>query len=142
MRIFIEEMNRDSGTTIVLTTHDLADVERLCRRLILIDHGHVLYDGGVEQLKAKYAPYRILVIELEADAVSNGRRIDAADVPGAEIVEQANGVARIQFESARTPVQDLIAALNARYPIADLSIVEPDLEGVVRQIYDERVPVA
>ncbi|HEY5050762.1 MAG TPA: ATP-binding cassette domain-containing protein, partial [Acidothermaceae bacterium] len=99
MRIFIEEMNRDSGTTIVLTTHDLADVERLCRRLILIDHGHVLYDGGVEQLKTKYAPYRILVVELEADAVSNGRLIDAADVPGAEIVEQADGVARIQFES-------------------------------------------
>jgi ABC-2 type transport system ATP-binding protein len=142
MRIFIEEMNRDSGTTIVLTTHDLADVERLCRRLILIDHGHVLYDGGVEELKTKYAPYRILVVELEADAVNKGRRIDAADVPGAEIVEQADGVARIQFISARTPVQDLIAALNARYPIADLSIVEPDLEGVVRQIYDERVPVA
>jgi ABC-2 type transport system ATP-binding protein len=142
MRTFIEEMNRDSGTTIVLTTHDLADVERLCRRLILIDHGHVLYDGGVEQLKAKYAPYRILVIELDADAVSKGRLIDAADVPGAEIVEQVDGVARIQFESARTPVQNLIAALNARYPIADLSIVEPDLEGVVRQIYDERVPVA
>jgi len=142
MRIFIEEMNRDSGTTIVLTTHDLADVERLCRRLILIDHGHVLYDGAVEQLKTKYAPHRILVVELEADAVSSGRRIAAADVPGAEIVEQADGVARIQFESAKTPVQDLIAALNARYPIADLSIVEPDLEGVVRQIYDERVPVA
>ncbi len=142
MRIFIEEMNRDSGTTIVLTTHDLADVERLCRRLILIDHGHVLYDGAVEQLKTKYAPHRILVVELEPDAVSSGRRIVATDVPGAEIVEQADGVARIQFESARTPVQDLIAALNARYPIADLSIVEPDLEGVVRQIYDERMPVA
>ena len=63
-------------------------------------------------------------------------------MPGAEIVEQADGVARIRFVSAQTPVQDLIAALNARYPIADLSIVEPDLEGVVRQIYDERVPVA
>jgi ABC-2 type transport system ATP-binding protein len=142
MRIFIEEMNRDSATTIVLTTHDLADVERLCRRLILIDHGHVLYDGAVEHLKTKYAPHRILVVELEADAVSSGRRIEAADVPGAEIVEQADGVARIQFESATTPVQDLIAALNARYPIADLSIVEPDLEGVVRQIYHERVPIA
>ena len=141
MRIFIEEMNRDSGTTIVLTTHDLADVERLCRRLILIDHGVVLYDGGVEQLKTKYAPYRILIVELEPDAGSSGRRIDAADVPGAEIIEQADGVAHIQFESARTPVHDLIAALNARYPIADLSIVEPELEGVVRQIYDERVPV-
>jgi ABC-2 type transport system ATP-binding protein len=144
MRTFIEEMNRDSGTTIVLTTHDLADVERLCRRLILIDHGHVLYDGGVEQLKAKYAPHRILVVKLAAEAVTEGRSvlIDASVVPGAEIIDQADGVARIQFETARTPVQDLIAAVNARYPVADLSIVEPDLEGVVRQIYNERVPVA
>lgn len=144
MRTFIEEMNRDSGTTIVLTTHDLADVERLCRRLILIDHGHVLYDGGVDQLKAKYAPHRILVVHLAAEAVADGRSvlIDASVVPGAEIIDQENGIARIQFETARTPVQDLIAAVNARYPVADLSIVEPDLEGVVRQIYNERVPVA
>jgi ABC-2 type transport system ATP-binding protein len=141
MRTFIEEMNRDSGTTIVLTTHDLADVERLCRRLILIDHGHVLYDGGVDTLKTKYAPHRILVVELAPDAATAGRLIEAADVPGAEIIDQSDGVARIQFETARTPVQDLIGALNARYPIADLSIVEPDLEGVVRQIYSERVHV-
>ncbi len=142
MRIFIEEMNRDSGTTIVLTTHDLADVERLCHRLILIDHGQVLYDGAVEQLKTKYAPHRILIVELAAEAVASGRLIDASDVPGAEIIEQIDGVARIQFETANTPVQDLIGALNARHQIADLSIVEPDLEGVVRQIYNERVPVA
>jgi ABC-2 type transport system ATP-binding protein len=142
MRLFIEEMNRDSGTTIVLTTHDLADVERLCKRLILIDHGHVLYDGGVEQLKTQYAPHRILVVELEADGAGHRPVIEPADVPGAEIFEQAGGVVRIKFETARTPVHDLIAALNARHDIADLSIVEPDLEGVVRQIYDQRVPVA
>jgi ABC-2 type transport system ATP-binding protein len=142
MRTFIEEMNRDSGTTIVLTTHDLADVERLCQRLILIDHGHVLYDGAVEQLKAKYAPHRILVVQLEPDADGGRRSIAPSDVPGAEIVEQVDGVARIRFETARTPVHDLIGALNARHSIADLSIVEPDLEGVVRQIYDERLPVA
>ena len=141
MRLFIEEMNRDSGTTIVLTTHDLADVERLCKRLILIDHGHVLYDGGVEQLKTKYAPHRILVVELEADATGHRPAIKPDDVPGAEIAEQADGTARIKFETARTPVHDLIAALNARYAIADLSIVEPDLEGVVRQIYDDPLPV-
>jgi ABC-2 type transport system ATP-binding protein len=142
MRTFIEEMNRDSGTTIVLTTHDLADVERLCRRLILIDHGVVLYDGGVEQLKAKYAPHRVLVVHLAADEIT-GRKptLTADEVRGAEILDQASGVARIRFEAARTPVQDLIAAVNGRYAVADLSIVEPDLEGVVRQIYGERVPV-
>ena len=144
MRTFIEEMNRESGTTIVLTTHDLADVERLCARIILIDHGRVLYDGAVEQLKAKYAPHRVLVVQLAPEAVCDGRwpTIDDAFLAGAEVAEQADGVARIRFETARTPVHDLIAAVNARYPVADLSIVEPDLEGVVRQIYGDLVPVA
>jgi ABC-2 type transport system ATP-binding protein len=140
MRAFIQEANRESGTTIVLTTHDLADVERLCRRVILIDHGRSLYDGSVEQLKAKYAPHRILVVELAAEAVAAGHAVgigmaDFADLDGVAAVEQSQAVVRISFEAATLPVQHLIAAVNARYPVADLSIVEPDLESVVRHIY-------
>ncbi len=141
MRAFIEEMNRESGTTIVLTTHDLADVERLCRRIILIDHGKVLYDGGVDDLKARYAPHRVLVVQLGPDGQTGAVPEVAADLPGAGQVTQEGAVARIRFEAGQTPVQDLIAAVNARYPVVDLSIVEPDLEGVVHQIYGERQPV-
>jgi ABC-2 type transport system ATP-binding protein len=64
IRAFIAAMNRAEHTTIVLTTHDLGDIERLCSRVILIDHGKVLYDGSVEQLKARYAPHRVLVVQL------------------------------------------------------------------------------
>ncbi|MGH8889784.1 MAG: ABC transporter ATP-binding protein [Acidothermaceae bacterium] len=137
MRLFIEEMNRDAGTTIVLTTHDLADVERLCRRIILIDHGHVLYDGGVEQLKAKYAPYRVLVVELAPEGLTGATQagLDASGLPGVAHVEHDDATLRISFETATVRVQDLIAAVNARYAVADLRIVEPDLEGVVREIY-------
>lgn len=142
MRAFIEEMNRTAGTTIVLTTHDLADVERLCRRIILIDHGKVLYDGGVEELKARYAPHRQLVVQLGPDEGTGEVPVVTDDLPGAELVGQEAGVARIRFEARLTPVQDLIGAVNARYPVLDLSIVEPDLEGVVHQIYREREPVA
>jgi ABC-2 type transport system ATP-binding protein len=142
MRAFIEEMNRVAGTTIVLTTHDLADVERLCRRIILIDHGTVLYDGGVEELKTRYAPHRVLVVTLAADATTGEVPVVADDLPGAELVGQDSGTARIRFEARTTPVQELISAVNARYPVLDLSIVEPDLEGVVHQIYREREPVA
>jgi viologen exporter family transport system ATP-binding protein len=144
MRTFIEEMNRESATTIVLTTHDLADVERLCRRIILIDHGSILYDGGVESLKSQYAPHRVLVVQLAPEAIVNGNWpvIDNGYLAGATVAEQIDGVARIRFETSRTPVHDLIAAVNAQYPVADISIVEPDLEGVVRQIYGDRVPTA
>jgi len=142
MRTFIEEVNRDSGTTVILTTHDLADVERLCSRLIVIDAGKVLYDGDVDALKASYAPHRVLVVRL-APGDGGAPLVDPAHVPGARIAQQEDGGVRTGFETDRSPpVQDLIAAVNAHYAVADLSIEEPDLEGVVRQIYADRVPVA
>ena len=142
MRDFIEEVNREHGTTVVLTTHDLADVERLCSRVILIDHGRVLYDGTVAELKSRYAPHRTLVVRVGADSEA-GDRIEPDDMAalGAEVIvddETTPDTVRLRFEGGRTAASDLIAALAARYSIADVSIVEPDLEGVVRQIYSRR----
>ena len=143
MREFIAEVNREHGTTVALTTHDLSDVQRLCSRVILIDHGWVLYDGTVAELKSRNAPYRTLVLRL---ADGSGRlQLDPADVVGlgAEVVPAAagaddDGAVRLRLEGERTAASDLIAGLAARYPIADLSIVEPELEGVVHQIYSRR----
>jgi ABC-2 type transport system ATP-binding protein len=139
MRIFIEETNRERGTTIVLTTHDLADVEKLCHRVIVIDHGRILYDGDVAQLKAKYAPHRTLVAQIAADEVTGTvPTVSLGDRAPGEVVSQEGGTVRIRFEAAHTPAQEVIAAVNAHYRLADLSIVEPDLEGVVRQLYGDR----
>ena len=142
MRDFIEEVNREHGTTVVLTTHDLADVERLCSRVILIDHGRVLYDGTVAELKSRYAPHRTLVVRVGGDS-EEGDRIEPDDMAalGAEVIDDDDttpDTVRLRFEGGRTAASDLIAALAARYSIADVSIVEPDLEGVVRQIYSRR----
>ncbi|WP_024286639.1 ATP-binding cassette domain-containing protein [Cellulomonas sp. KRMCY2] len=142
MRDFIEEVNREHGTTVVLTTHDLADVERLCSRVILIDHGRVLYDGTVAELKSRFAPHRTLVVRVAGDGETTDP-ITTADVAafGAELVPDDDGApdtVRLRFEGGRTAASDLIAALAARYSIADVSIVEPDLEGVVRQIYSRQ----
>jgi len=140
MRRFVAEMNASSATTIVLTTHDLADVEQLCHRIILIDHGRVLYDGGVEQLKAAYAPHRVLTIQLAPDAEGRIPEIRGDDVLGAELVDQEGDTVRLRFETGVTPVQALIAAVNDRYPVRDLSIDDPDLEDVVRDLYGEKLP--
>lgn len=146
MRDFIEEVNGEHGTTVLLTTHDLADVERLCSRVILIDRGRVLYDGGVGELKARYAPHRTLVLRVTGDG-GPAREISPETVAalGAELVTDAAGEAdtvRIRFEGGRTAASDLIAGLASVYAIADVSIVEPDLEGVVRQIYGRGVAPA
>lgn len=135
-RQFVEEVNRDSGTTIMLTTHDLADVERLCKRIIFISQGTVLYDGSVTELKRRYAPYRHLEITLAPDSGTGGGEAVRLSVPGAEVIERDEARLVIRFDPRVVAVPDLISAVIAGHPVSDISIVEPDLEGVVRQIVE------
>jgi ABC-2 type transport system ATP-binding protein len=137
-RQFIEQINRETGTTILLTTHDLADVERLCNRIIFIDAGKVLYDGPVDRLKRRYAPWRLLDVAL-ADTGHEAGAI-TLDLPGAEIVEREDARLLIRFDPETIAVTDLIAAVIARHAVSDISIVEPDLEGVVREIVEAGSP--
>lgn len=132
IRGFIQEINRTNRTTIILTTHDLHDVERLCRRILLIDHGKVLYDGPVDRLKARYAPYRVLVVQLAADGA-------VLDAPGTEAIRRDGSKVWLRFDPEQIAVPDLIGSIITRYPVSDLSIEEPELEQVIRQIYDEGV---
>jgi ABC-2 type transport system ATP-binding protein len=131
IRAFIVEMNRTRGTTVLLTTHDLKDVELLCRRIVLIELGRVLYDGTVADLKRRYAPFRQLVITLAVEGAD-------VDLPGAQRVRQEGPQAWLRFDPERVPVADLIVAATARYPVRDIAIEEPELETVVRQIFAER----
>jgi ABC-2 type transport system ATP-binding protein len=132
-RQFVEEVNRDTGTTIILTTHDLADVERLCKRIVFISQGTVLYDGSVNELKRRFAPYRELVITL-APEETTGPSPTRLDMPGATITAQDDARLTVQFDPDQVAVADLIQAVLAQRAVSDISIVEPDLEGVVRQI--------
>ncbi|MEV0648207.1 ATP-binding cassette domain-containing protein [Phytomonospora sp. NPDC050363] len=130
IREFVAELNRDTGTTVLLTTHDMDDVERLCRRLVLIDHGKVLYDGPVGPLKETYAPHRELVVQLASPA-------DVA-VAAADVVRAEEGRVWLSFDPRVTPAAALIAEVSAKYEVTDLSLSEPDLEGVIRRMYLER----
>jgi ABC-2 type transport system ATP-binding protein len=133
-RQFVERINRETGTTVMLTTHDLADVERLCHRIVFIDKGVVLYDGPVDRLKRRYAPWRTLDVTVAGDAAAYG---DARlDLPGVESAERQEGRLLVRFDPEVVAVTDLIAAVAARQPVSDISIVEPDLESVVRQIVE------
>ncbi len=133
MRSFVERINRERGTTIMLTTHDLADVERLCKRIIFIDKGRVLFDGAVAELKRRYAPYR----ELNVTLAPNGATEDVPfEMPGAEIVSHEQARLVVRFDPEQVPATDVISAVVGRFPVSDIAIVEPALEGVVREIVE------
>jgi len=129
IRTFIARENAERGTTVILTTHDLIDVERLCRRILLIDHGRLVYDGEIERLKEQYGTHRTLVVQLtEPQDVS---------VDGAEVVSREANVVRLRFDRRETSADQLIRRVAEKYSITDVSIEEPELESIIRRIYLE-----
>ncbi|KUL26180.1 ABC transporter ATP-binding protein [Actinoplanes awajinensis] len=133
VRGFVDESNRSGRTTVLLTTHDLADVERLCRRILLIDHGRVLYDGAVDGLVARFAPYQEVLVRLDGDQ-PDGDRLDLGGFVG-----EREHDGRWRFRVGRDePVHRLLAAAGDGWQIRELSVVESNLESVVKELYRER----
>ncbi|MDQ2582427.1 ABC transporter ATP-binding protein [Saccharothrix yanglingensis] len=134
LREFLAELNTRRGTTLLLTTHDLDDIERLCPRLVVIDRGTVLADGPLEALRAEVAPERVLVVDLEEPVD------DLAGVPGvASATAELNGLRhRLVFRRADTTAARLIAAVAARAEVHDLVVEEPEIDDVVRRLYARR----
>ena len=130
IREFIASVNRDRGTTVILTTHDLADVERLSRRIILIDEGTVIYDGPLERLREEYGTHRTLVVTLLESPAE-------IEVPGAEVESREMNVVRLRFNRRELTAEALIRRVTERYQISDVSIIEPDIDSIVSRIYRE-----
>jgi ABC-2 type transport system ATP-binding protein len=130
IREFIARINAERGTTIILTTHDLADVERLCRRIVLIDHGLLIYDGDIERIKNEYGTHRTLVLRFEHPT-------SAPQLQGAELESNDECTARFRFDRNRERADLLIRQASERYSLEDVSIEEPDLESIIRRIYIE-----
>jgi ABC-2 type transport system ATP-binding protein len=130
LRGFLADINA-AATTLLLTTHDLSDVERLCRRLIVVDHGHVLVDGPLDDLRRQFRGLRELIVELESPAAV------LTGLAGVESVTvEAGGLRqRLTFHNDGTSAAALIAAVAERVAVRDLAVAEPAIEDVVRQLY-------
>ena len=128
IREFLATENRERGTTILLTTHDLSDIERLCPRMILIDHGRVVYDGAVEAIRREYGSERRLVVDFESAAPT-------ALPDGVEEEERAATRLVLRFRRDRIAAPAVIAWLAERAPIADLSLEDPPIERIVAGLY-------
>ena len=130
VRDFLAELNRERGVTVLLTTHDLSDIERLCSRLLIIDHGRVIYDGTIERLIQRYGEERTLVVDLEEPA-------PPLELEGARVVRIDGPRQWLRFRRDEVTAAQLTAAVASQAPLLDLSVEEPDIEDVVRRIYTE-----
>ena len=133
VREFLARLNREHNTTVMLTTHDLGDIERLCPRLLIIDHGHVIYDGALDALRDRYEPFRTLVVDLA--------------VPGPPIAIEGVEVAKVEgprqwlrFHRDRISAAELVSKVASLVELSDLTIEEPGIEDVVTRIYRGEAP--
>jgi ABC-2 type transport system ATP-binding protein len=129
VRGFLAELGASGDVTLVLTTHDLADIERLCERLVVIDHGQVVHDGSVEALHLRYGSRRSLVADLERPLPPD------FVLPGAVLTSTEAGGRRVTFALESSGAGAAVAGLVAAVGVRDLSVLEPDIEEVVARLY-------
>jgi ABC-2 type transport system ATP-binding protein len=132
VRDFLRELNAEQGTTVILTTHDLDDIARLCSRLIVIDHGRIVFDGTIDQLHAAYGSTRMLLVDL---ADQEDTLVPGPGWAGAQVVRAEGHRRWIRFARDQVSAAELVARVLAEHQVLDLSIVEPDIEDVIRRIY-------
>jgi ABC-2 type transport system ATP-binding protein len=132
IREFLAHINAERQTTVLLTTHDMTDIERLCKRMLIIDHGRVIYDGDLQTVRTRYGGESVLIVDL----VEPGPPIE---IEGAR-VERVDGPRQwLRFRREDISAAALVAAVAARVQLHDLTIEEPAIEDVVRRIYVEGV---
>lgn len=137
IREFIRYLNEKQGITMIFTTHDMQDIEKTCNRLIIIDKGEKLYDGSVAGIKEKYGTSRQLDIEF-----ANSINIEPIkDVVIKELDELHGRKKRFIFENSKVHINELMSDILTKYNVKDLCIVEPEIEGIVRQIYEGSIDI-
>jgi len=134
VRAFLAELDRAGATTVLLTTHDLADIERLCRRLVVIDRGRVVHDGTLDDLHARYGSRRRVVVDLDeplaGDVTVPGAKVEAVQADGRRITYALDG--------GRASAGELVARLASVAALRDIAVLEPDIEDVVARLYTGR----
>ena len=128
VRDFIRRMNNERRVTVILTTHDMDDIEALCSRIMVIGKGTLLFDGGINQLRNMVIPERIVKV----DFLDRPKRLD---YPSARLMAQYDNHAEFRFNPLKTSAVDLVRMLSQDNQIKDFVIENPPIEEIVAKMY-------
>ena len=134
IRKAVKEINKERQTTVILTTHDLDDIEEICSRIIVIDKGRKIYDGTVKDLKSKYGKYKgigFFVKECKGLDINTALNFSAEEV----IKRENDGEVTIQYIKDKVAMTDIVNFMMQNYEVRDMVIQEPKMEEIVKEIY-------
>jgi len=132
IRNFIRELNEQDGVTMIFTTHDMQDIEKTCKRLIIIDEGNKVYDGSLFGIRKQYGTTRQLDVEFGSGCEI--KPIDRVEIRELDILDGRKK--RFVFENKEVQIGELMNHLLTNYDVRDINISEPEIEGIIRKIYN------
>ena len=141
IRSAIMKINREEGTTVILTTHDLSDIELLCERIVMIDKGKKVFDGGIAELKHNFGDVRTLEFELvnapDFKLLDYHRRFRLTEEELG--VERDGSMARVSFDTAKVSVEDIVSYTLSTVHVKDLNIKDVEIEKIIKRLYRREV---
>ncbi len=137
IRTLIHALNKEKNTTVILTTHDMGDVDALCQRIVIIDKGKMLYDNDIEHLKNFFGSYRTLKIRIDGDLKQLAEQIDK-ELPDFKVSADDEWIS-ILVDEEKAKVMEVLSQLQKSYNIRDMQLEEISTEEVIKKIYEEGV---
>lgn len=128
IRDLIRRANREEGVTVFLTSHDAGDIEQLCKRVMIINHGQVVLDDAVSQVRRRYLGRKVIDLKL-------GVPFDGLDLAGVEVIKARGYGVKLAADTQQVHIDAVVAAILQRYPVQDITIADPPLEEVIASIY-------
>ena len=137
IRTLIHALNKEKKTTVILTTHDMGDVDALCQRIVIIDKGKMLYDNDIAHLKRFFGSYRTLKIRVDGDLKQEAETVQK-ELPDNSVSADDEWIS-VLVDEEKASVMDVLGCLQKKYKIRDMQLEEISSEEVIKKIYEEGV---
>ena len=128
IRRFIKEINAERQTTVILTTHDLGDIQELCKRIIIINNGVIVEDGSLDKIADRIAPYRQLIVEFYSE--------QEITHPKAELVKKEGAQTTYRFRKDEITAAELMSDIGNQAKIKDIRLEEANIDDIIRIAYN------
>ncbi|OMF81589.1 ABC transporter ATP-binding protein [Paenibacillus glucanolyticus] len=138
VRNFVKQINKEKEATIILTTHDLGDIEELCTRLIMIDKGKIIFDGPLDSVVEKYSTERVLHFQVKESIVSTLSSIIHLP-PSCRFEEKSSTHFSISFDKSKISASEIVTSILAVTDIIDFKLDEPKIESVIKRVYEGEI---